>query len=511
MGSAVSALQEMHQPASTEHRSGRSIEMRFVQVIKKDKLRRFVVHPGSPKSLKTLVRVDLRGRELESVKDYLVNPSLTCHTGKDVEIEILCQGNQLRRFIDDAMLHDPNVQLVLRKATVISLGNNRLEEIPEEAVVWASHVLKNFDVSNNSTLGSIPEALWQCFELMNAGLSNCNLHTLSRGVGNLTNLKCLGLYGNRLTALPSEIGLLLNLEKLDLSSNLLTELPESFGNLESLEWCNITSNRLKRLPKSIGNLKKLVEFGLGANNLSSLPVELAQCSSLKLLPIYGSDIQELPIEFTQLHMLEKLDLADNQLKCISKAFFFMPNLQYLNVCRNGLCFISDADSKPKTIPLQYVDVSGNHLTHMPASVLLKCPIIQFRGFDNPWTISGFPCQWMVNGVAEMPTLATLTANHLLQNLQDMQNVSEGLQQAMRETFKEKCEQCSLQYFPQLFTQSRGGVITMRFARVCMGIGGLTQSQLPLSLDMRNDNLANFFPIVAIQCSEKCALAKEPQI
>jgi len=320
-------------------------------------------------------------------------------------------------------------------------------------------------------------------------------------------LKVLGLYGNRLTELPEQIGMLHNLQKLDLSSNLLTELPEAFGNLTSLEWCNLTSNRLVCLPRSIGRLKKLVEIGLGSNTLTSLPVELAQCTSLKLLPVHGSRLTSIPIEFASLPLLEKLDLADNHLRSFSCALFFMPNLHYLNLARNQITHLEDAPSQPKTIPLQYVDVSGNLLTHMPAQALLRCPVVQFRGFSNPWTITGFPCAWMVNGKVEMPSLATLTANHLLQKPQALTDIPMRLQEAMRETLQEKCERCDSVYFPCIFTQSRGGIITLRFARVGHGVGGLTQSQLPLVLDKPNDNLANFFPIISLQCSVKCALAQ----
>jgi len=96
-------------------------------------------------------------------------------------------------------------------------------------------------------------------------LSNKNLTTLPKEIGNLKNLWSLDLQFNLLTTLPPEIGNLKNLEWLDLQFNLLTTLPAEIGNLKNLRWLYLNENHLTTLPPEIGKLKNLKSLWLGGN------------------------------------------------------------------------------------------------------------------------------------------------------------------------------------------------------------------------------------------------------
>ena len=65
-------------------------------------------------------------------------------------------------------------------------------------------------------------------------LSEKNLTSLPKEIGNLVNLRELDLNYNQLTSLPKEIGSLVNLEELYLDFNQLTSLPKEIGNLINL-------------------------------------------------------------------------------------------------------------------------------------------------------------------------------------------------------------------------------------------------------------------------------------
>ena len=116
-----------------------------------------------------------------------------------------------------------------------------------------------------------------CF---NIGLSG----TIPDEIGNLTELKQLGLKSNNLTGgIPETIGELTNLTQLSLSYNLLTgSLPVSMGNLSKLTLLDIANNYLEgSIPNSIAELSALYTFSADSNSLSgSIPDGLCEIENL---------------------------------------------------------------------------------------------------------------------------------------------------------------------------------------------------------------------------------------
>ncbi|AGS80636.1 leucine rich repeat protein [Leptospira phage vB_LnoZ_CZ214-LE1] len=74
---------------------------------------------------------------------------------------------------------------------------------------------------------------------------------------------------NQLKTLPKEIGQLKNLQELYLSDNQLATLPKEIGQLKNLQELDLHNNQLATLPKEIGQLKNLQALGLINNQLSS--------------------------------------------------------------------------------------------------------------------------------------------------------------------------------------------------------------------------------------------------
>ncbi|TYJ32034.1 hypothetical protein E1A91_A05G008900v1 [Gossypium mustelinum] len=95
--------------------------------------------------------------------------------------------------------------------------------------------------------------------------------TLSRTIGNLTNLHQVLLQNNNISGeIPPELGTLLKLQTLDLSNNRFSgPIPVSFGLLNSLQYLRLNNNSLSGpFPASLAKTPQLSFLDLSFNNLT---------------------------------------------------------------------------------------------------------------------------------------------------------------------------------------------------------------------------------------------------
>jgi len=108
----------------------------------------------------------------------------------------------------------------LSNLEALDISKNDLISLPNDISKLAK--LKSLDLSDNPIGENIVEILSQLSELKDLErlvFENCNLDSLSKGIGELKGLTLLNLRQNRLTALPSNLKELSQLETLILSGN----------------------------------------------------------------------------------------------------------------------------------------------------------------------------------------------------------------------------------------------------------------------------------------------------
>ncbi|OEL20984.1 putative leucine-rich repeat receptor-like protein kinase, partial [Dichanthelium oligosanthes] len=143
--------------------------------------------------------------------------------------------------------------------------------------------------------------------------------TIPEGIGNLTNLASLRMYGQRLTGpIPRSIGQLKQLTVLQLAYlELNGSIPGEVGNLTSLEEMLLAGNSLTGLiPPAIGRLEKLSSLDLSFNNLKgSIPSEIGNMTNLQTMGLESNYFEgELPDTLSRLQKLGAIYVSDNQLR-----------------------------------------------------------------------------------------------------------------------------------------------------------------------------------------------------
>ncbi|OMP05936.1 hypothetical protein CCACVL1_01784 [Corchorus capsularis] len=181
-------------------------------------------------------------------------------------------------------------------STLEGLGlamNNFGGQLPS-SIANLSNKLKIFTIGGNLVHGSIPV-----------------------GIGNLVNLRVLGMEANYLSGtVPEVVGNLQNLNVLSLSDNEFSGLvPFSLGNLTALTELFIGDNRFEgSIPPSLGNCQNLLQLDVSSNNLSgTIPREIMSISSLSIsLSLSNNNLSgSIPVEVGKLNNLGMLDLAEN--------------------------------------------------------------------------------------------------------------------------------------------------------------------------------------------------------
>ena len=161
-------------------------------------------------------------------------------------------------------------------------------------------------------------------------------------LGNLTELRVLGLDSNQLTGeIPDELGRLGHLLTLNLSNNHLKgEIPPNLSNLSELTILDLSANDLSGvIPKEIGDFEALEALNLSHNNLSGeIPSQLGNLVSLRyFLDLSSNSLSgEIPSNLNKLAFLEILNLSRNHLSGMIPSFSDMISLSSFDFSYNNL-------------------------------------------------------------------------------------------------------------------------------------------------------------------------------
>lgn len=187
------------------------------------------------------------------------------------------------------------------------------------------------------------------------------------GIGYLTELRTLDLWGNQLTSLPIEIGNLGKLQYLGLGNNRLTSVPNEIGILSNLRTLDLGNNQLTQLPIEVYDLTALKTFIASGNQLTTLPKEINQLLLLEVLNLNDNQLFSVPNEIGNLVYLKEVYLANNQLTIIPEEISNLNLLEFLSISNNQLTSLPNAIGNLNA--LQMIDLYGNLLPTNYASIL----------------------------------------------------------------------------------------------------------------------------------------------
>ncbi|XP_076278616.1 leucine-rich repeat-containing protein 40 isoform X1 [Lasioglossum baleicum] len=263
----------------------------------------------------------------------------------------------------------------------LTLGNNKIDQIPEEIIKLVS--LEIFDLSHNnlttisSYVGILPNLkqftiygnnvqnvradIIRCgtsriLQHIRQSIDSTNLSTKEYAITDVStsiypdkytmqSTKLLSLAGQKLVELPEEV--LENASKadvstVDLSRNMLSVLPDQLSIIERVSDLKLATNQLTSIPEWIGEkYKHLQNLNLSNNLLDSLP------SSLGLLKY-----------------LREIDISFNRYKEIPQAIYEIESLEILIADNNEITNI-DVPSLAKLRKLAVLELANNNIGYVP--------------------------------------------------------------------------------------------------------------------------------------------------
>ena len=196
----------------------------------------------------------------KGVKVHDVLRDLTIDIGRSEENWLFGTAHHLQDFPSEDKIRD---------CKRISVGRNDIQDLPTDLICSN---LVSLELANNKKIREVPQRFLStaCMSLRVLDLSQCT----------------------SITSLPTSLGQLGQLEFLKLTGCYrLKNLPESTGNLSRLRFLHLEfCQSLDSLPDSIGELRNLKLLNLeGCRSLDSLPDSIGELRNLKLLNLDGCE------------------------------------------------------------------------------------------------------------------------------------------------------------------------------------------------------------------------------
>lgn len=180
----------------------------------------------------------------------------------------------------------------------LDLRNCGLKELPPE--IGDLEFLEYLDLGINNYSADFKEEEFN------------KLYTLPKEIGNLKNLKELGLFKVGIKSLPKEISNLKRLQYINLNGSNFESFPEELFGLKQLEFLALsTVNYI--IPDSIKLLKNLECLYLPEITLDTIPDAIGELIELKELYIGRGKIEKIPESIASLINLEIFDISSTPL------------------------------------------------------------------------------------------------------------------------------------------------------------------------------------------------------
>lgn len=160
-----------------------------------------------------------------------------------------------------------------------------LTELPRE-VLDLYDTLEILDLSSNS-LSALPKEIRRLHKLKVAFFSDCNFTSFPKELAKCRSLEMIAFKNNGMITVP-EGAFTRKLRWLILTNNEIESLPKSIGQCHRLQKCMLAGNRLTDLPDEMSHCRKLGLLRLSANNITQLPSWLFSLPELSFLSFSGN-------------------------------------------------------------------------------------------------------------------------------------------------------------------------------------------------------------------------------
>ncbi|XP_062234176.1 receptor-like protein kinase HSL1 [Phragmites australis] len=309
---------------------------------------------------------------------------VSCDAGSGAVTEISLPGLNLAGSFPAALCRLPRLRSV----------NLYMNYIGPDLAVARCKALERLDLSMNSLVGNLPDALADLPDLVYLNLESNNFSgPIPKSFGHFKKLESLSLVYNLLGGeVPPFLGGLATLQELNLSYNPFAAgpVPAELGDLSALRvlWlagCNLVGS----IPPSLGRLGNLTDLDLSTNALTGpIPPEITGLTSALQIELYNNSLSgPIPKGFGKLRELRGIDFSMNRLDgAIPEDLFEAPKLESVHLYANSLTG-PVPESVAKAPSLVELRLFANRLNGtLPADLGKNTPLVCVDLSDN--SISG---------------------------------------------------------------------------------------------------------------------------
>jgi len=184
-----------------------------------------------------------------------------------------------------------------------------LTEFPRALFEWCD-TLEILDLSDNK-ISSLPDDFGKFIKLKIIFFANNAFTTFPKVLADCPELRMVGFKSNQLQWIPEE-AFPAKLSWLILTDNQLVSLPKSIGNCKYLQKCALAGNQLSALPPEMANCVNLELLRISANQLEELPQWLIELPRLSWLGFSGNPCAIKPTHSTEIDLLswDELELQE---------------------------------------------------------------------------------------------------------------------------------------------------------------------------------------------------------